>query len=345
MNQEATLQKYAPQVPVSISQMAMDIQEVQRQTAMINNLIKSSMVEATKGNHYSGHYGIIPGTKKRALFKQGAEKIAFMFRLGAKYTSKVEDLGNGQINVVVETQLIHIPTQTPIGFGVGSCSTLESKYRYRTGPTEFTGEPVPREYWELRKDDPKAAQALIGGPGRTTKKNPESGHWEICLQGEKIDNPDPADQWNTALKMAKKRSYVDAVMTATAASDIFDKGAVDAAEAGLNGNGADEQPPRTHSYPPKNGNSGQQNQRQQSYPASDKQLKCIYAITRGEGIDPDVFKIYLRDNFGVGSTKDLTSNQASDIINDLKSGDKFVTWLENQPINRDQQEFGEEAGF
>jgi hypothetical protein len=40
-------------------------------------------------------------------------------------------------------------------------------------------------------------------------------------RGEKGENEDPADCYNTVLKMAKKRAYVDAMLTATAASDIF----------------------------------------------------------------------------------------------------------------------------
>lgn len=39
----------------------------------------------------------------------------------------------------------------------------------------------------------------------------------------KVENPDIADCYNTALKMAKKRAQVDATLTVTAASDIFEQ--------------------------------------------------------------------------------------------------------------------------
>ena len=39
--------------------------------------------------------------------------------------------------------------------------------------------------------------------------------------GGKAENPDIADTYNTVLKMAKKRAHVDAIITVTAASDIF----------------------------------------------------------------------------------------------------------------------------
>ena len=80
---------------------------------------------------------------------------------------------------------------------------------------EFTGDPVPREYWDTRD------QKLIGGKGHSTKKNPDTGKWEIVKQGEKVDNPDIADTYNTVLKMACKRALVHATINATAASDIF----------------------------------------------------------------------------------------------------------------------------
>ena len=37
----------------------------------------------------------------------------------------------------------------------------------------------------------------------------------------RAENPDLADTYNTILKMSKKRAHIDAVLTATAASDIF----------------------------------------------------------------------------------------------------------------------------
>ena len=41
------------------------------------------------------------------------------------------------------------------------------------------------------------------------------------LKGERVEHDNPADYYNTILKMAKKRAYVDAIITATACSDIF----------------------------------------------------------------------------------------------------------------------------
>ena len=42
----------------------------------------------------------------------------------------------------------------------------------------------------------------------------------ICYQ-KKADNPDIADLYNTVLKMAKKRAFVDATITALSVGDMF----------------------------------------------------------------------------------------------------------------------------
>ena len=249
---------------VSLSSTAMDIAELQQQSDLINQLLKRKMIEATKENNYQGHYGKVPGTKTLSLLKPGAEMIAKMFRLGAAYDHKIEELPGGHINVVVTTKFVHYPTNTTMGFGVGSCSTLESKHRYRTGPVEFTGQQVPREYWTLRKNDPEAAQKLIGGRGYSARKNPDTGDYEIVMAGQKIDNADPADQWNTALKIAKKRSYVDGIQTLTAAGDIF----MINAEAG-----DDEQDQSPPSRQNGNGNGQQRSQQTQQSKQTQQQAQ------------------------------------------------------------------------
>lgn len=90
---------------------------------------------------------------------------------------------------------------------------MESKYRYRGSEAISTGNRVPQGYWANRD------QSMLGGPGFITKKI--DGQWFICTKGEKTENPNPADSFNTVLKMAKKRAYVDAMLSGTAASDYF----------------------------------------------------------------------------------------------------------------------------
>lgn len=124
------------------------------------------------------HFGNVPGTKgKPTLFQSGAEKIAYMFHLVPSYEVKRTDYEGGHREYEVTCTLTSRDTGEVMGYGIGTCSTLESKYRYRN-------------------------------------------KW---VNGQKVreENVDVADVWNTVMKMAKKRAFVDAVKSTTAASDIF----------------------------------------------------------------------------------------------------------------------------
>jgi len=175
------------------------------------NLIQSVMSEVMKKDE---HYGVIPGTGgKPSLLKPGAEKLIMTFRLVPDVEIEVVDMQGGHREYRIKVKL-YAQNGNFLGSGVGSCSTMEGKYRFRTGPVEITDKPVPQEYWTNRDI------SLIGGKGFSTKKN-DTGKWMIAIAGEKVEHDNPADYYNTCLKMAKKRALVDACLTVTAASDIF----------------------------------------------------------------------------------------------------------------------------
>ena len=169
------------------------------------NLIQQMMREVMKPNV---HYGTIPGTDKPALYKPGAEKIGLTFRLAASFEVQADHLANGHREYTVTCRLT-ARDGTLVGEGIGVCSTMEGKYRYRW---DATGQRVPQEYWETR--DP----AILGGPQYTVRKKDQV--WWIY---QRVDHDNPADYYNTVAKMAKKRAHVDATLTSTAASDIFDQ--------------------------------------------------------------------------------------------------------------------------
>jgi len=168
------------------------------------------------------HYGVIPGTKKKSLYKSGAEKICFTFRLLPKFEIIKTDLGNGHREYAVTCNIYH-SNGAWCGQGVGSCSTMESKYRWRKTErlcpdcgaaaikkSNYPDKDTGKKGWYCNKNmDGCGAQFQAG--------DPEIEKQEV---GKK-ENPDIADQYNTCLKMAKKRSHVDGTITATAASDIF----------------------------------------------------------------------------------------------------------------------------
>lgn len=188
--------------------------------------------EITKAVMQSGmHYGAIPGCgDKPTLLQPGAQKLALAFQLSIEPEIEWHDLPNGHREYHCKCKLVSRVNGMPVGTGVGNCSTMESRYRFRT---QNTGAIVPQEYWAAR--DPE----ILGGRQYSPKK--VDGQWFIF---EKIEHDNPADYFNTAEKMAKKRAMVDAILTCTAASDHFTQDIEDAPELyGATGQTAPQQKP------------------------------------------------------------------------------------------------------
>lgn len=187
----------------------------------VNNIATLMRDVLKKGEHY----GTIPGVKakegekeKLVLHKSGAEKIGLMFGLVPTFTVEIQDFERGHREYRISCKLSTRGGDL-IAEGVGSCATLESKYRYRQS---------------ARKCPSCGAEAIIKG------KEEYGGGW-VCFakrggcgskwsdgaaeiekqEAGKSENPDIADVYNTCLKMGKKRAHVDAIITATGASDIF----------------------------------------------------------------------------------------------------------------------------
>lgn len=176
-------------------------QQITEQVKAIQNMMSKAMKK-------DEHYGIIPGCgDKPCLLKPGAEKLAVMFRLAPNYEIRKQELPNNHREYEILCTLHHINSQQLWGGGIGCATTMESKYRYRW---DSTGRQVPKEYWDSR--DPE----LLGGHQFKARKIAKE--W-LIFQYKEHDNP--ADYYNTVLKMAKKRAFVDAILTATAASDCF----------------------------------------------------------------------------------------------------------------------------
>lgn len=210
---ENEVMQYQGGAVVNFEEFAMSAESVVRQVNLVQDVMKKVMRDGE-------HFGIIPGCQKPSLYKPGAEKLGFTFRLAPEYDVKTIDMPYGHREYQVRCRLRHIPTGAMVGEGVGSCTTMEGKFRFRGGEKEGTGQPVPKEYWNMKNaGKTEDAKMLIGGDGYGVGKI--DGQWQICEIGEKVEHDNPADYYNTCEKMAKKRAHVDAILTATAASDIF----------------------------------------------------------------------------------------------------------------------------
>lgn len=213
-------------MPQQVSELS--ISQLKQQVDKIQAVMRSVMKEDV-------HYGSVPGVKQKFLFKAGAEKLAMTFRLIPRYhiEKTIHDPINGimgHITYDITCDLIHQNTNVMVGQGVGSCSTLEKKYRYRNDDMP-TGVELPPAWWKERKVEnlakilknsgvtPKTADymrknKLELAPGKV------DGKFQVVYR-KKVENSDIADVYNTVIKMAKKRALVDAVITALSVSDMF----------------------------------------------------------------------------------------------------------------------------
>jgi len=196
--------------------------QVKDQVHLLQEILKGVMTEGQ-------HYGKIPGAgDKPTLLKPGAEKIMSTFQLWPD--PEVEDLSfNDVIRYRVKIKLINKVSGITEGAGVGECSTEEEKYKWRGVVSEDEWNATPESHKRIKF-------------GKKWENNKQVGY-----QIKQI-RTNPYDLANTVVKMAKKRALVDAVLTATAASDIFTQDIEDMPPEVLNrGNGkaATQKPPTT----------------------------------------------------------------------------------------------------
>lgn len=198
---------------------SLTVDEVAQQVQQVQQLMKAVMKK-------DEHYGVIKGTTKPTLYKAGAEKICFMFRLSPSFETRVAALdGPGHREAKSTCTLTHMPSGVCVAQASGSCSTMESKYRWRERPQcpecgQFT-------IYKSKQDPGFFCWAKMGGCGEQFR--------DQTFSATRTENPDIADCWNTILKMAQKRALVAAVLMATAVSDIFTQDLEDTGRPDLDG--------------------------------------------------------------------------------------------------------------
>lgn len=168
----------------------MTIQELTGQALKIHSILTAVMQKGI-------HYGVIPGTDKKALYQAGAEKICVTFRLAPRY--EVEDISEPSSNFYryrVKCSLVTIRDGLFVGSAIGEASTAEEKYQWQ--------QAVNEKHWEVT--DPTRRRIHFKRDGTEV------------LQVQR----NCADLANTVLKISCKRAFVSAVKGATAASDVLD---------------------------------------------------------------------------------------------------------------------------
>ena len=144
-----------------------------------------------------------PGSDKMSLLKPGAEKVCRLAGVADRYEvlESICDYDKGLRMVTIRCNLANLATDQIVTSGMGECSSYESKYRYRW--------VYIREVQEL---------GLVPGTLLSRTRTGRNG-------GEytqyRLENTDIVDQFNTVVKMARKRSLVDAALGIARLSEIF----------------------------------------------------------------------------------------------------------------------------
>ena len=200
-------------------------------------------------------YGVIPGTKNTTLLKPGAEKLTQLFRCVPRYAvvEKIENWETGLFYYRFGCSIVTQDSEIVVAEGVGSCSTYESRYRWRKadrscplcGATAILRSKFPPK--ESPEEEPGwYCFGRKGGCGANFAADDAA----ITSQATgRVQNPDLLDSVNTVLKIAKKRALVDASIALARCSDIFTQDMEDvvgeekAAPSGVNSDRKVEQHP------------------------------------------------------------------------------------------------------
>ena len=144
------------------------------------------------------HYGRLPGSRKPSLWKPGAEKLCVAFHIQPAFL--VEDLSTSEYyRYRVKCIGTHQITGTTLGEGLGACSSLEQKYKWR-----------------------RATDVEFGTTAEERRRLKYGFDWDTKRPYEVMQvRAEHHDFENTILKMACKRAHVAMTLNVTAASDIF----------------------------------------------------------------------------------------------------------------------------
>jgi hypothetical protein len=185
-----------------------------QQRQLLMRYVQAHMQEGTD-------FGVIPGTKNKTLLKPGAEKLTDLFRCTPEFeiVRAVEDFDRPLFHYVFRCKIVVRETGQTVAEGFGSCSSQESKYRYRNG--ERSCPECGKAAIIKGKAEYGGGWLCFGKKGGCGAKFADTDPQIGAQQVGRVENPDLADVVNTVLKIAKKRAHVDAAIALARCSDMF----------------------------------------------------------------------------------------------------------------------------
>jgi hypothetical protein len=196
-----------------------EVRRVSHQVTAIHQMMKEIMKDGE-------HYGVIPGTEKRdpktgkdiskpVLYQPGADLLCMLFRFRTEYEAIRLVERDDFISMVIRCRLIHIPTGQCVGEGIGTSNSREDKYSSRTNTKTCPKCNAHTIY--ASKDGGWFCWRKRGGCGAEyADKDKAITDQSLVPMTDAIWN-----LHNTITKLGNKRAKLAAILTATAASNIF----------------------------------------------------------------------------------------------------------------------------
>jgi len=301
----------------------LSLEAVKKQVNLIQEIMRNVMQDGT-------HYGKIPGCgDKPALLKAGAEKLAMTFRFAPRFETAITEMRDGHRDYRTITKICDVVSGVFLGQGVGSCSTMESKYRYRKAEQvcpECGQETIikgKKEYgggW--------LCYSKKGGCGAKFDDNDE----RINNQNMgRVEHDNPADYYNTCDKMSKKRSFIDATLTITGCSDIFTQDIDDSPELYGGKTPVEQKTPAYREDPPDEPTP--KNSAVMPY-ITQVQRNKIFAKARACQIADEDLKAFISVVIGreIESTKEIYVKEASRILDVLENAETTESYKKKAGI-------------
>lgn len=268
-------------------------------------------------------YGKVPGCgDKPGLFQPGAQKLSMMFQLCPEVQKEeITDYPNFHRGYRL---IVRVASGGKFADGVGECSTMESKYRYRN---------AARKCPACGKESIIKGKAEFGGGWLCYQKKGGCGEkWADGTEqanafesdGGKVENENPADHWNTTRKMAFKRAFVHAIINATNTSELWSQDLEDLAANGITPQEPAKAPPTTPK-PPKTdsgANAGQSGARHSECRFEN------YEVRNGQNAKGPwtCWICHFTDDAGNQSTASTFSKTIADVLDTLKGEEVIITY-------------------
>lgn len=198
------------------------IGDTQMLKAKMDKILEIQSEIMTEGVHFGPPF---KDSKKKVLLKAGAELLGSYFGLYPRYIERsiAEDFKGGTFHYRYECQLIDIYTGAIVGSGIGSCNSMEAKYRWRDSKPKCPAcgaESIMKSKFPDRNTGKIGFYCNQKSGGCGSNFDPDDKRITGQEVG-RVENDDPYTLVNTLDKQAQKRAFVAAVLNATGASAYF----------------------------------------------------------------------------------------------------------------------------